>query len=221
MRSMFRSMLLALVAVFVMSVVAAGSASAALPEFSPSGTANAPVTFALAMGSSKFSSGIGNWEYLEGSGRGQIVAGAVRSLVLHWTNPIGACVNEKNGLVSQKLKGRLGYINSEKKEVGLLLEPETAGPVAVCEREFHGKEEYRGSIIARITPVNKPAAEPLLTFSRTAQNLQEPESFEGEATKHHLESVSGERKSEMTMSSTMQLRSIEHEGKSIQLEVKA
>jgi hypothetical protein len=146
MRSMFRSVLLALTGVLVLGAIASASASAALPEFQHGGK-----TLEKAV---KLSANSG-WGSIESTGgvslkcEGESLAGEthgakeVANVVIKFfgcgwtvlgqhticTSP-GAKVGE---VVTAQLLGRLGYLSKESKWVGLLLQPSKGEQIAECD----------------------------------------------------------------------------------------
>jgi hypothetical protein len=102
--------------------------------------------------------------------------------------PLFPCTNLPKSLVTRPLAGRLGYINKVAKTVGLLLEP-TVPPIANCKGGVV-EEEYNGSVIAKITPVNEGTTELTLHYEvEGVGTKQRPEKFEGEEALHHLETI--------------------------------
>jgi len=74
-------------------------------------------------------------------------------------------------IVTEQLIGTLGYIREAPKEVGLDLSNPTGGPMIVffCGAAVSG--EVRGSVIGKITPINKvikPGAHEVLKFTQKA-----------------------------------------------------
>jgi hypothetical protein len=188
MRFISRSALVAFVVVFAMIAMAAASASAALPEFNHAKTEK----FQGSFGTTIFEEVSGSiWDYEPATISGGEVTGSkeVGNLVITFTGgSAGACSNqgEKKELVTNKLHGRLGYINKAKTEVGLLLESPSGQAIVQCKNSKFGEEWYAGSVIGRITPVNKPTSEFTLEFKQT-HGIQELRKFEGEEVLHSLE----------------------------------
>ena len=89
-----------------------------------------------------------------------------------------ACKNEPKTL--NTLHGTLGYINKAKTEVGLLLKASGpllfSCPVEILESEFY----YSGSVIARISAVNKLVSSLTLEYQQKSSTEEEWEKFEGE-----------------------------------------
>jgi hypothetical protein len=86
-------------------------------------------------------------------------------------------------IVTAPLMMTLGYINGPKKEVGIDLSTATGGPL--MEFSCAGLQVIvSGSVIGKITPVNKPVVPPshfVLRFTQ-AGGKQKPSKFEGEPT---------------------------------------
>jgi hypothetical protein len=175
MRFISRSALLALVALCAIGVVGAAAASAALPEFSPAGSVAKPVKF---KGKSSFLE-IKSGKY-EAELSGEITGSQeVANVSMKLLNGRGAaCKNEPK--VLNTLHGTLGYINKAKTEVGLLLK--ASGPLLFsCVVEpFESEFYYSGSVIARISAVNKLASSLKLEYQQKSSTEEEWEKFEGE-----------------------------------------
>lgn len=168
--------------------VTATLASRGLPEFVHAAVGNvkfegtAQVHFYLRSNSNL-------WGY-SGTITGEIIApNEVANVVFTLENPsAGGCTNiiGTHLLTLNPMMGRLGYVTKSTKKVGLLLEP-LFQPVVKCSGAGHGTEEYKGSIIATIRPVNEKGKLLNLTFGGNGNDEQEPQSFEGEAVRHHLD----------------------------------
>lgn len=219
---------LALFAVFAFAAVASASASAALPEFSPAGSASKPVSFAgTAFASNLFETAYDQvWDYGGGATLSGEITGAneVSNVIISFKggNPY-ACTNGKEGeATTNKLKGRLGYINKAKTEVGLLLEAAT-GPIMKCSAQapFYG-EEYKGSIIAPITPVNTLAKALHLSYEQWGTGKEKFQKFEGEEALHNLElTYDGTEHTQLAIAVQVELKKFEHEKHVVEVEVKA
>lgn len=176
-----RTVLVALVAVFAMSVLGASSASASKPEFH---FFKYPVKFEATSGGATLHR-YGGWVGYEGvTVTGEVTApNSVSNVTATFKNAEAHSFNcwnaeGRKGLVWSGLKGRLGYINKAKFEIGLLLHAE---PMAKCEDEF-GAQDYMGLVIGRIAPIDrkvKTTERFQLTFARS-ENKELPEFFEGE-----------------------------------------
>jgi hypothetical protein len=90
---------------------------------------------------------------------------------------------------TKPLGGTLGYVNKATKNVGLLLAP-ASGPVIECKNG-----DFIGSVIGKITPVNRLQKEFTLTYVETG-NVQALTKFEGEEATHTLEWSSPPAKAE-------------------------
>jgi hypothetical protein len=90
-------------------------------------------------------------------------------------------------LVTNELVGSIGYINKASKTVGLLLESPT-GVVAKCNSTDLGSDEYFGSVIGGLTPVNNETKSYKMTIEMET-GKQKIEKFEGEEVLHHLEGM--------------------------------
>jgi hypothetical protein len=191
MRPTYRTVLLTLVATAALAAFASASAFAALPEFSPAGGTGTKerIKFKIKAGEHNFSESNGNsWSGKSITGSGEITgAKEVSNVVLtvneiHTLNP---CTTSGGTLTTNKLSGRLGYINTAKKEVGLLLEASTP-PVAKCHTEVEGDKEYRGAWIGALTPINLKSSHLTLTYKQALPGTQNPTKFEGELGVNNL-----------------------------------
>jgi hypothetical protein len=167
-----RSIGLCMAAALAGCAVAAGSASAALPEFVPGAavpfTTKSGKTVLMTVGKAKLTC-------LADTGNGEIVGPKTATVKLIFTGcetktipcntpALGA------GEVALTATGTLGYtVNPEVKEVGLDLSNPTGGPMM----EFQCGAALRGivvgSVIGRLTPVNKfvkPPGHFLLVFKQ-------------------------------------------------------
>ncbi len=219
MKSIYRTVGLGAIAVLAFSGLVATSASAALPEFSVS---NAVANVSISTANFETSTGAA-WGYRGSSGLGTSISGSkeISNLVLTFSEPLGkgACHNTKEfTLVTNKLHGRLGYINKAKTEVGLLLEPNTQ-PLVTCTNELWGTQEYRGSVIGRVAPVNTPTKELTVTFQYLSHGKQLIQKFEGEEVLHSLEFDHEGVKLAMEMTAT--LTNFKANEKQVSIEVKA
>jgi hypothetical protein len=81
-------------------------------------------------------------------------------------------------IVTNPLKGSLGYLNKAKHEVGVDLSPESGKYLA--EFSCEGLEvKVEGSVIGQITPVNTFTKSTTTTFEVNAEGYQKYKSFEG------------------------------------------
>lgn len=178
----------------LMSAVVASSASAS-PEFV------GPFPKSFTSVSKKSSLGIGAHGNIlkcsSGSTNGEITgpSGGTATLKLNGCKGYGVpggtaqCADIGAGseeLVSPGLSATLGYINASKKQVGLDLAPAT-GPFNTfyCQNTAGVlKAEVLGSVIGKLTPVNKQVTPPgtfKLSFKfNTKTHIQEPTGFEGQ-----------------------------------------
>jgi hypothetical protein len=194
MRYKGRKMLAVLVAVLAVGVVGAATASAALPEFSKK------AAFTGLVGGSTFvAENCGcqypEWKYTNGvingtmpttstlggvklSFDGGTIVGSTRlSCYSKYEGDYTYDDLELRGPKEEGFKGRLGYINKEKKEVGLLLGgPEHLGS---CQILNESNENLAGDMIAKITPVNTKTTHFTLTLKAKGHE-QEFTKFEGE-----------------------------------------
>jgi hypothetical protein len=220
-RSRCRTSLLALLALLALGATASASASAALPEFSPEGTTKTPVKFSLksslvTIQSDNFVIDLGRY----GEGYGEIVGPKeVQNVVLTLSEPTNECSTDKNKLTFEKLKGRLGYVNKAKHEVGLLLEPEKAGAnVLECNGLFF--KWIGGSAIGTTEPVNKPGKRFFLGFQGGSEYHQLVQSFEGEEARHDLTALFSGHDYSSYLTMGLELERFEQAKKSIELEIK-
>lgn len=164
-----------LVTCMALAVCGVSSASAALPEF----TTN-PGSFKGTLGGTLFGEiGLREWKYTSNSFEGLIPSKTTVSNVNIFFKGNEGCNNTAEGLTWEGVKGRLGYINKTKQEVGLLLGEPVSQPIASCEfkrgPEF---EKYSGTLIARITPVNTKTNKFHL-YLGIKEGKQEVRKFEG------------------------------------------
>ncbi len=200
MRAIFRSSLIALVAVLAMGAVAVASASAALPEFQQGGKGLAKaVKFSGSAGGPAIRQDGPSCSGLTMTGE---ISGAntLADVVITFKGckqdlpPLGGykpCENTgfgKEEMVTPQLSGKIGYVNKSTKEVGLLLEPSTGTQIAEC--NYDGSHKYvfklRGSVIGQLKPVNIESTEFSLAY-KGSETKQEITHFEGEEVIHHLE----------------------------------
>jgi hypothetical protein len=93
-------------------------------------------------------------------------------------------------IVTNKLKGVLGYINKAKHEVGVALSAEGAGNLA--EFNCEGIEiETSGSVIGTLEPVNVFTKTENNVFAVNGEGFQEITKFEGGTTQQLLSKVNG------------------------------
>jgi hypothetical protein len=148
-------------AVIAVSAMTAGAAAAAPPEFSP------PFPNAFASTSKAMTvETVGGLKVRckADTNKGEITGPATAAMTISFTACTipGARCQSPNGLpgeiVTQPLLGTLGYITRAPKEVGLDLSEPTGGPMIVF---FCGEDllvEVFGSVVGKITPLNKTIA---------------------------------------------------------------
>lgn len=153
---------------------AATGAAAAPPEFSPP-FPNAFHSTSKAM-TLKTIGGL-KVSCIADTNKGEVTGPASALLTISFTGctSAGSRCQSPNGLageiVTERLLGTLGYVSREPKEVGLDLSNPTGGPMAVF---FCGEDlrvEVFGSVIGKITPINKvvkPGAHVTLKFAQKA-----------------------------------------------------
>src|SRR4029077_12897684 len=188
MRSMFRSVLLTLVALFAVAAVAAASASAALPEFASN---SFPVAFKITSGAvtlqtkgghsvtckaSATSSELSNHKELQG----------VTVTYMGCKASEAACSSagaKSEEVITHALIARLVYINKATKEVGVLYKPASGTTVA----EFScGSTKYAltGSVIAKVPHEQINNSRTSFTWEfKQKSGVQEPTEYEEGATK--------------------------------------
>ncbi|HLM85430.1 MAG TPA: hypothetical protein VK272_04490 [Solirubrobacteraceae bacterium] len=140
---------LALAAVFALGTLASAAAQAAAPEFVPVVSGKLEGT----IGSTDFAVlGYGNFEYASGKISAEVASHkALKNVKLTFTEgPIKGCNTGSLELVMSELGGRLGYLNKEHNEVGVMFEKKD--PVVECE-QTGSKLAYVGVFTARITPI--------------------------------------------------------------------
>lgn len=189
MRTMCKSTLAVLVVAFAVSAVGAASASASLPEFSTETNAILGTP-----GESEIYTEVGDqWAYSGGSTSSFVASvsskTAVKNVSLKFNGGTRGCSTKRYGILEWTgLSGRLGYINKEKKEVGLLLgHTPLSTKLDECEREWGADGTYTqsGDFIGKITPVNTKTSKFTLTFS-SSYFKQSPAKLEGESEAHPL-----------------------------------
>jgi hypothetical protein len=204
MRSTFRGVSLALIAVFAFGALAAASASAKYvaeyPAFEGTEYGKHPVAFTTKSGAVNIQiKGGGLLQCTHSTGTGEIInQKEVAKVILKFEE--GTCasyttfcgqIGHSHFWESNELKGRIAYISKEKENkkegsrIGLLLEPVT-GLFAKCETPIgQGVEKIQGSILGEISPGSAPFHLGY-TQSGGAQSLTH---FEGEEVLHGLEIV--------------------------------
>ncbi|HEX5851723.1 MAG TPA: hypothetical protein VFY36_01400 [Solirubrobacteraceae bacterium] len=173
----FKLIGLALVAAVALSAVVVASASAALPEIVKPGTATelTKKTIKTKGGASTLETASGTTVTCTGNtavGRGQGTKQVTKTVVKFTgckssgfaCQSAGAAANE---IVTKEVEGEIGYIFPEaNKQVGLDLWPSSRTAMEKTLHEFNAifvkftcagflNDEVRGSVIARMTPVNK------------------------------------------------------------------
>lgn len=188
----FRVVGLCLVAVFAVSAVASASASAALPEFVPS----TKQTFTSTSGVSTLAAGAFTITCEKDTNAGEITgAKTVGKVVVKFTKCTikvlftfeckskGAANGE---IVTNALKGTLGYIEGYGSGVGLKLEPETASEYTNGEIECAGSNKVKvtGAVIGEVTPINTSSTKGELIFKRTGTKQESGEEIEIEHVRY-------------------------------------
>lgn len=186
MRSNSRTTVLAFVIMMTLGAAAAGSASAALPEFSSKTGLIKGKPFAAVFRQG----GGGAWEFGDGSGSTSQFSAEITSNTtignasfIFTAGTEGACHNSAEwGFTAASFKGHLGYISKSAKTVGLMFEP-AKEPFAKCTQNFANRE-LAGDFIAKVTPVHIMTRKFTLTFEANTEGKQSPEWFEGETEKN-------------------------------------
>lgn len=210
MRSTFRTMLVAMVALCALGAVAAASASAALPEFH---YLKFPTSFTGAGGEMFFKETGGTYKCKATSISGTIsgpkeLSGVVIKFNGKKEGGEGGCTEflfqSEHGEEwwTKELKGRIAYLSSTSKEVGLLLEP-VAEPIAKGIHFSVSAATIKGSVIAPITPVNKGEREFTLQYQQGGEHVQQWTHFEGEEILHELSIEWGGSKKGFAMEGSM------------------
>lgn len=196
-----------LATLIALSAISAGIAAAAPPEFSPP-FPNALSSTSKAMKLETVGGLIVKCKADTNSGE---VTGPASALVtIHFTGctNTGARCQSANGLpgeiVTQSLSGTLGYVTRVPKVVGLDLSEPTGGPLMefVCGEDL--RVEVFGSVIGKITPLNKtiaPGSHATLKFVQK-EGHQAIRMFAGGATDIPMTSVLGGPLQESGISST-------------------
>jgi hypothetical protein len=156
------------------------------------------------------------WDYGSASVKGEFIGPKEVALVITFSDGTeGRCYNSGETLVTTTLIGRLGYVSKASKEVGLLLEPLAGQPFAAkCRSNIDGgvSEEWWGSLIGRMTPVNSFTKSLTLSVRGKSSGEQELEKFEGEEVLHHLEGrEEGHTGGKLNTSSTFELTKFSRE----------
>jgi hypothetical protein len=143
--------------------------------------------FLAAGGTTEFNSSPGAWEYHDVTiSNGEMpTKSTVAKAVVKFTGGSIGCNTSHETLTWRAVNGRLGYLNKEKKEVGLLLGEPNSELLATCEwagTKIGTVGEYSGNIIAQITPVNTKTKLFHLTLTTKAGGEQEFTKLEGEAS---------------------------------------
>jgi hypothetical protein len=212
MRFKFKTMLAALVAALALTALAAATASAALPEFVPSGSPHS-YSFGIGLRGSAVTLEREKSEPIicndrEGSPGGQgLISGAsevsrtIMTFTNCWENEVSnyPCYNNAtdNGIETEALIGKLGYVKKEPtKIVGLKLEgPEIKvgvhGPIAKTVKCFGpfgqhlGEAQITGVVYGSIGPLNKSVTSLEVRYEQS-KSKQSITSFEGELKGGHL-----------------------------------
>jgi hypothetical protein len=175
-RSKFSGVLVALVALLALGASAA-SATENLPEFQGSGLKYPSTLKGTSLGTAIFDDG-GTWDFNPNTFAGEITGSKTfANLTLKFTGVSEHGCAWENETVFANLKGRLGYINKAKKEVGMIFEP-TKEPIAKC-AQSGVTYYYAGQFIGKVTPVGPSQAKFTVTFTELSQK-QQPEFLEGE-----------------------------------------
>jgi len=189
-----RALGLALVAVFLIGAVAAGSASASQPKFEPEGK-TFPVSFSASGGASKLET-LGGTEV---SCKANSVTGgeianehAVKKIVIKYTGctaffGFATCTTsgQSSGtIVTNALEGELEYIGASKNEVGVAFWP-TAGKAKGTAFATFGcggttvsvkNGTNNGGVVCKITPLNTFTTTSTLACSQT-KGMQNPGAY--------------------------------------------
>lgn len=182
-----RKTVLALLAALALSAFVSASASAALPEFTTKSS------FVGSFGSSVFAIGnVYEFAYSGGYFKGQMpTKSTVSETQFAFTGGKKACYTKGEEMVWAALKGRLGYINQAKEEVGLLLGEPITQPIVKCTYMGIYAEEISGALISQITPVNTKTRKFKLKIYQ-GRGEKEFTKFEGEEA-HPLTWSSGQK----------------------------
>src|SRR4029077_9252403 len=201
MRSMFRSVLVALVAVFAIGVVAASSASAAAPEFV---TASFPISYSGSSGEVTFQTAkkadFATIHCSASSERGEIDEAFDFKFLVHvhvrytgckstevHAGPACTTAGAATGeIVTNTLSAELVYTSKAAKEVGLVFKPEAAGG-AVAEFScggIVGKVKLSGAVVTKLASGQLGKAKTSFVWDyRQKAGVQEPTSYEEGSTK--------------------------------------
>lgn len=196
---------LCLVAAFVMSAVAATSAMAVAPEFtfasgnpgfSTSGGAGELETKNGETVKCTSQSGTGEIEGASGTKKATKIFSTFKGCTLTILNKVYKCkttgANEEE-IRTNELLARLGWVNKEKLQIGLLFNTVTTGGLFAAFKCIKGEEnltvEVKGSTIALVTPdevligPTEPTKSFTVTFEKSGagKGKNECKSFEGEA----------------------------------------
>jgi hypothetical protein len=160
------------------------TATRGLPEFRPESMGLASFEGSASVPKLVLKNGTATWSYNTATVKGNLISPKEVALTITFHEGSGVCGNGGGNMVSETLVGRLGYLNKTSKEVGLLLEP-IGSAAAKCSGYPLGEQEWKGSVLGAISPVNTLSKTLKLTFKQTG-GVQELEKFEGEEVLHHL-----------------------------------
>jgi hypothetical protein len=187
MRFKSRGVLLALVAVFVMSVVGSASASAALPEFVPGEGAKFPITVEYSNWhpTGIMESGGSIWSSCKGlKAKGEITSAKTMPLTFELENCNWTSEGYKKEVEVYAGSGSLVYVNKATKQVGLAFKL-NLGDMKRGEVDI----KTRGTIVIALTPINTKTStlDVVVTGERGKQEPREYENEKGEKKRGSFE----------------------------------
>jgi hypothetical protein len=166
----------AITTVAALSAIAAGMATAALPEFSPD-NGKFPVKFTSFSGPGTLAIAGGNTiECAKDKDSGEIVGAKEVSVTVDFETCkifglVGAhSLGDPEGTILVAAKGELCYIDESTKEVGLRITP--TGELHVEAPSAASLAEIEGSVIGVLSPVNTSALEFMLSLKQTKAGEQ-------------------------------------------------
>lgn len=184
----------------ILAIAMVASASAeALPEWQKGGkplTESLPFKNSGSAGEFGGSAGTITWTSVGGGGVIKGTNEISKLSLIFWgskvklTSKVECEVNspgaKKGEIVTNELKGRIGYINKATKVVGALVEPVFGSELAVVLGSCIGEVEVLGSALGEVTSeLNKETGSAGVRFG-VVGGAPEFTKFEGEATEHRL-----------------------------------
>jgi hypothetical protein len=182
-----KTLMVALVAVFAFSAVAASAAMATPPEFSKTG-----VKFTSSGGEAKLKSPAGTVKCTSISNSGKITGSKTGEVVVTFSGCKitiagieSACENVSAGTIeTKKLEMELGWVEKATLKVGVALKPKSGTELAKfkCKTSPEMELTIKGSVIGGITPTETETKKFTLAFAESVPaGKQAIQNLEGEA----------------------------------------